>query len=359
MVEFKLEVDESVAIRWMQQAITSGKSVEDWLIECANLSDTTTHSPDIGYTHSAKPTIPEDASSGLKGLADRAWNRRARAADALLESQFGDRGTLQLTSIRSDAPTGPNIGRLEDELLPHGLLRLLPLKHTLRLIWTMTGARNDSVPDGELREVVSNMLELNGGRLSREDDRDGRGRGERLSTGFSHLDDTARKRTISWIIGSGQGTSKRSAMEIVGWTTKDAVGHRLTPHGLDLARLPNPVIDQEEGHRGAFSTLERGLILASISHRLPLEWKIMRTLIDGMRNGPVGNERLDSRMVRRFGESTDYGWSDSTLQIRRVAAVTRMCELGLVVRQRDGRKSVTRLVENVDEILRLSESDLE
>ena len=36
-----------------------------------------------------------------------------------------------------------------------------------------------------------------------------------------------------------------------------------------------------------------------------------------------------------------------------------MCELGLVVRQRDGRKSVTRLVDNVDEILRLSESDYE
>ena len=69
------------------------------------------------------------------------------------------------------------------------------------------------------------MLGLNGQRLSREDDRDGRGRGERLSTGFSHLDDIARTRTVSWIIGSGQGSSKRfSAMEIVGWTTKDATG---------------------------------------------------------------------------------------------------------------------------------------
>tara|TARA_B100000965_G_scaffold377955_1_gene372427 strand:+ start:921 stop:1589 length:669 start_codon:yes stop_codon:yes gene_type:complete len=221
----------------------------------------------------------------------------------------------------------------------------------------MTGATKDSVPDGELREKVSSMLELNGTRLSNEDDRDGRGRGERLSTGFSHLDDAARNRTVSWIIGSGQGSSKRSAMEIVGWTTKDAAGHRLTSHGLDLARLPNPVIDHEEGHRGAFSNLERGLILTSICHRLPLEWKIMRTIIDGMRNGAVGNDRLDSRMMRRFGESTGYGWSNSTLQIRRVAAVTRMCELGLVVRQRDGRKSVTRLVENVDDILQLSESD--
>ena len=359
MVEFKLEVNESIAIRWMQEAIASGKGVEEWLIERANQVNTLSNIHNNAIQNTTPPTITDEGPSGLKGLADRAWNRRARAADALLESQFGDRETLQLTSIRSDAPTGPNIGRLEDDLLPPGLLRLLPLKHTLRLIWTMTGARKDSVPDGELREVVSNMLELNGERLSREDDRDGRGRGERLSTGFSHLDDTARNRTISWIIGSGQGSSKRSAMEIVGWTTKDATGHRLTPHGLDLARLPNPVIDQEEGNRGAFSTLERGLILTSINHRLPLEWKIMRTLIDGMRDGPVGNERLDSRMIRRFGESTDYKWSDSTLQIRRVAAVTRMCELGLVIRQRDGRKSVTSLVDNIDEILRLSESDNE
>ncbi len=357
MVEFKLEVSESVAIRWMQEAIASGTSVEDWLIQCANRLDSRTSTLSNENPHPTTSASEDTVTPGLRGLADRAWNRRARAADALLESKFGDRETLQLTSIRTDAPTGPNIGRLDDELLPPGLLRLLPLKHTLRLIWTMTGVTKDSVPDGELREKVSSMLELNGTRLSNEDDRDGRGRGERLSTGFSHLDDTARNRTVSWIIGSGQGSSKRSAMEIVGWTTKDASGHRLTSHGLDLARLPNPVIDQEEGHRGAFSNLERGLILTSICHRLPLEWKIMRTIIDGMRNGAVGNDRLDSRMMRRFGESTEYGWSNSTLQIRRVAAVTRMCELGLVVRQRNGRKSVTHLVENVDEILQFSESD--
>ena len=197
MVEFKLQVDESIAIRWMQEAIASGKSVEEWLIECANQVEST---PTITYANVTEDTTPltitEDSPSGLKGLADRAWNRRSRAADALLESQFGDRETIQLTSIRSDAPTGPNIGRLEDELLPSGLLRLLPLKHTLRLIWTITGARKDSVPDGELREAVSSMLGLNGQRLSREDDRDGRGRGERLSTGFSHLDDIARTRTV-------------------------------------------------------------------------------------------------------------------------------------------------------------------
>ena len=174
MVEFKLQVDESIAIRWIQEAIASGKSVEEWLIECANQVESTLTTTYANVMQDITPSAITEDSSGLKGLADRAWNRRARAADALLESQFGDRETLQLTSIRSDAPTGPNIGRLEDELLPSGLLRLLPLKHTLRLIWTITGARKDSVPDGELREAVSSMLGLNGQRLSREDDRDGR-----------------------------------------------------------------------------------------------------------------------------------------------------------------------------------------
>ena len=189
MVGIKLQVDESIAIRWMQEAIASGKSVEEWLIECANQVEST---PTITYANVTEDTTPltitEDSPSGLKGLADRAWNRRSRAADALLESQFGDRETLQLTSIRSDAPTGPNIGRLEDELLPSGLLRLLPLKHTLRLIWTITGARKYSVPDGELRGSSEHVGSRQ--RLTR-DDRDGRGRGER-PRGFSHLDDIAR-----------------------------------------------------------------------------------------------------------------------------------------------------------------------
>ena len=204
---------------------------------------------------------------------------------------------------------------------------------------------------------MNQMLRLNGEKLAQEDEKYGRGRGERLAAGFSHLDDVARNRAINWIIGSPGGSTKLSAMEIIGWSTRDSEGYRLTPHGMDLAKLPNPIIDRSLAHDGPFSPLERTLILTSINHRLPMEWNVMRTITDGMRGGAVGNERLDARMARKFGEGTIFNWTDSILQLRRVAAVTRMGELGLVVRRRDGRKTVTELSADAIKIIEFTENN--
>jgi len=235
-------------------------------------------------------------------------------------------------------------------------LRLLPMKHALRLLWSLTSETKRSLPDGEFRNAMNKMLEQNGATLAEEDIQYGRGRGERLAAGFSHLDDLARKRTVNWMIGPPGSSTKLSAMEIIGWSTRDNDGHRLTPHGVDLARLPNPIIDREIGNEGPFSPLERTLILGSIYHRLPLEWKVMRTLIDGMRGGAVGNERLDARMTRKFGENSNFEWTNSILQLRRVAAVTRMSELGLVIRRRKGRNTVSELAEDAVQLLEFTEN---
>ena len=78
-----------------------------------------------------------------------------------------------------------------------------------------------------------------------------------------------------------------------------------------------------------------------------------------MRGGAVGNERLDARMGRKFGEGTVFNWTQSILQLRRVAAVTRMSELGLVIRRRDGRRTVSELAEDAIKILEFTENGTE
>ena len=350
MVEVTLSVDDVQLIQWIQAAQDEGITLEEWLIRSA---DSNTENQDTEIQ------IPSTEIGGLSGLADRAWDRRARAGDSLAEREMGNRDFLRLDSIRGEAIIGSNIGRLENEMLPTGLLRLFPMKHALRLLWSLSSKSKRSLPDGQLRDAMNQMLRLNGQKLAEEDNKFGRGRGERLAAGFSHLDNSARGRTVNWMIGSPGGSTKLSAMEIIGWSTKDSEGYRLTPHGLDLAKLPNPIIDRDLSHEGPFSPLERTLILGSIHHRLPMEWNVMRTLIDGMRGGAVGNERLDARMSRKFGGGTTFNWTDSILQLRRVAAVTRMTELGLVIRRRDGRKTLSELSEDAIKIIEFTESGLE
>ncbi len=346
MVDVTLSVEDERLLQWINAAQDKGITLEEWLVQSADRIST-------NITESKE--LPPKETGVLSGLAERAWDRRSKAGDSLAEREFGNRDFLRLESIRGEAVVGPNIGRLENEMLPSGLLRLLPLKHTLRLLWSLSSRTNRSLPDGQFRTAMNKMLRLNGQKLAEEDDNFGRGRGERLAAGFSHLDDVARNRSINWIIGSPGGSTKLSAMEIIGWSTKDSEGFRLTPHGLDLAKLPNPIIDRDLAHEGPFSPLERTLILGSINHRLPMEWNVMRTLIDGMRGGAVGNERLDARMARKFGPGTTFNWSDSILQLRRVAAVTRMSELGLVIRRRDGRKTLSELSEDAIKIIEFTE----
>ncbi len=346
MVDVTLSVEDRQLFNWIQAAQEKGITLEEWLIQSADTSTTK-------IEQDKESTVTEGGI--LSGLAERAWDRRAKAGDSLAQREFGNRDFLRLDSIRGEPVIGPNIGRLENEMLPSGLLRLLPMKHALRLLWSMSSETKRSLPDGEFRNAMNQMLRLNGETLANEDNRFGRGRGERLAAGFSHLDDDARSRAVNWMIGSPGGTTKLSAMEIIGWSTKDSEGYRLTPHGLDLAKLPNPIIDRDLAHEGPFSPLERTLILDSINHRLPQEWNIMRTLIDGMRGGAVGNERLDARMARKYGEGTAFNWTNSILQLRRVAAVTRMSELGLVIRRRDGRRTLSELSDDAIKIIEFTE----
>ena len=347
MVDVTLSVEDIQLIQWIQAAQDKGITLEEWLIHSANSNS---------ENKDKQIESPSTEIGILSGLAERAWDRRAKAGDSLAQREMGNRDFLRLDSIRGEPVIGSNIGRLENELLPSGLLRLLPMKHALRLLWSLTSETKRSLPDGALRNAMNQMLRLNGQKLAEEDNQFGRGRGERLAAGFSHLDDSARSRAVNWMIGSPGGSTKLSAMEIIGWSTKDSEGYRLTPHGLDLAKLPNPILDRDLPHEGPFSPLERTLILDSIHHRLPMEWNIMRTLIDGMRGGAVGNERLDARMKRKFGEGTTFNWTNSILQLRRVAAVTRMSELGLVIRRRDGRKTLSELSEDAINIIEFTES---
>ena len=61
-------------------------------------------------------------------------------------------------------------------------------------------------------------------------------------------------------------------------------------------------------------------------------------------------------MKRKFGEGTTFNWTNSILQLRRVAAVTRMSELGLVIRRRNGRKTLSELSEDAINIVEFTES---
>ena len=94
----------------MQEAIASGKAGK-WLIE-RKLADTLSNIHNNGIQHTTPPTITDEGPS--KGLADRPEQKSTRSR-RLARITPRQRNTPTHT-MRSDGPTGPNIGRLEDDL---------------------------------------------------------------------------------------------------------------------------------------------------------------------------------------------------------------------------------------------------
>ena len=148
MVDVTLSVEDIQLIQWIQAAQDKGITLEEWLIHSANSNS---------ENKDKQIESPSTEIGILSGLAERAWDRRAKAGDSLAQREMGNRDFLRLDSIRGEPVIGSNIGRLENQLLPSGLLRLLPMKHALRLLWSLTSETKRSLPDGALRNAMNQM----------------------------------------------------------------------------------------------------------------------------------------------------------------------------------------------------------
>ena len=102
MVDVTLSVEDMQLIQWIQAAQDKGITLEEWLIDSANTNS------EIRDKEIEKP--PTEIGI-LSGLAERAWDRRAKAGDSLAEREMGNRNFLRLDSISGEPVIGANIGR--------------------------------------------------------------------------------------------------------------------------------------------------------------------------------------------------------------------------------------------------------
>jgi hypothetical protein len=114
----------------------------------------------------------------------------------------------------------------------------------------------------------------------------------------------------------------------------DAKGTRvsLTGAGLHLALLQNPVLDPPQRPDQRLSKQERGFLLTHIRASVPREHSAYVTLIRAMESGADNPSALDE-VLRR---DVVGGISDPYLSNLRAGAISRMSELGLIARRRQG-----------------------
>ena len=111
----------------------------------------------------------------------------------------------------------------------------------------------------------------------------------------------------------------------------------LTKAGANFAGLPNPVLDtRDEFPRTKLSEEEVAFLLSHIKTYVPQELSAFLSVLDGIEGGAATPDGLDSYLRSRFNLPDEKAMKASFLSTQRTGAVSRMVDLGLVARAKEG-----------------------
>jgi hypothetical protein len=112
----------------------------------------------------------------------------------------------------------------------------------------------------------------------------------------------------------------------------------LTESGWDFAVMENPVLDRSAHGLPKFSQEEITFLLNHIRLRVPIEDSAYRTVIRALCEGANNPEKLDRFLEPLLSTRHEKSFTGAFLATQRSGAISRMADLGLVRKQRDGIK---------------------
>ncbi|MFV2043985.1 MAG: hypothetical protein ACC700_12225 [Anaerolineales bacterium] len=222
--------------------------------------------------------------------------------------------------------------------------RLLPIKASCRAMANLL----ESDPDGLLLDKVSpdiakSAAEL-GAVLRSIDNRYGLKRGDALATAFpsegkrkhSSLD-----RYVSQFIGQitrdGRLTGLPADLKLLDKPARESELVILTEAGWEFALLKNPVLDKlNDDLPSSLSQEERDYLINHISSKVPVEKAAYTAIVESIRSGFNTPTQLDDALRSTMSNEKLVAFGKSFLSSQRSGAVSRMADLGILERERDG-----------------------
>ena len=218
--------------------------------------------------------------------------------------------------------------------------KLLPIKFALRILANTLAVDQEWTDLSGLYEKTSKLARQFGQRLSQEDIRLERARGERLSSAFP-------------IGKSTEKSSKRFCTQFIGYIRKDGLLGGGPPYlrfiklkrdrngdfagitraGLDFANLENPVFDQDASKSNQpFSDAEVRCYLSHIVQHVPGEHFAFKSILQLIDKGVKKRVRIN----RELKKIVDKSWIDQVINTQRAGAMSRLFELGLISKEKNG-----------------------
>ena len=216
--------------------------------------------------------------------------------------------------------------------------KILPLKVNCRLIARMLHSSPSGVPLQAVVEVVQQCIPELKLWLEDIDVKHGLEREASVSTGFPTKDSKSLLRyTNQFILSVNKGgTLSGFPVELGLLNRLDSKGTRLslTEAGLQFALLSSPVLDPPRRPQERLSTDEVSFLLNHIRLAVPREHAAYRSVLRAIQDGAANPEKLDAAIHLMVPAGASI--SNPYLSTQRAGVVSRMSDLGLVSRQREG-----------------------
>lgn len=222
--------------------------------------------------------------------------------------------------------------------------RILPAKINARLFVMLVAERKGEIELFEAASSISDQAALASSFLNDLDTRFDNGKDDQLTTGFPEPgSDKALSRYANHFVAYESKEGNLTGM-LLQWKfagvkrAKNKTYLLPTQACIDFAALPNPVLDRPVTQKPAdkFSSEETAWLLDHVTANVPVEASAFRTILEGLQARCNTPDALDKYVRENAKEKADV--TDAFVSTQRSGAVTRMADIGLVRRQRDGTK---------------------
>lgn len=224
--------------------------------------------------------------------------------------------------------------------------RLLPTKASCRALAHLLSDQPKGVSLDEAASKISEEAMILGSFLAHRDKQNGTKRDEALSTAFPSPNREVEKSRLRYANQFVAGISKQGKvsgllmdLKLINHTGGKIPRLKLTEAGWGFAKLRNPVFDSDPPETAQkFTAEERSSLLNHISSSVPVEDFAYRTILGAVGDGAQTPEKLDSALQSYVSKNLDRNLTKSFMASQRSGAVSRMADLELIARERNGVK---------------------
>lgn len=221
--------------------------------------------------------------------------------------------------------------------------KLLPAKASCRALAHLLNDKPDGIPLDEAASRISEEALTLGLFLAYHDRQNGTARDEALSTAFPSLSREVEKSRLRFANQFVASINKQGQMSglLIDLKLVNRIGRtphlKLTEAGWRFATLPNLILDAEAPETTRkFTREEESFLLNHISNSVPIEDFAYRAILTAVAEGATTPEKLDSALQRYVSQDAERNLTKSFLTSQRSGAVSRMADLDLIARVRDG-----------------------